>query len=80
MEMDVGYAGDVAEGVSLPKIMKDDVQGGGADHTVSTGVEYLAGAQGGIRSLMPHDDSEGEVSLADDDVAFCLRSMFAEQG
>lgn len=60
--------------------MRDDIHGGGADHTVSTEPEFVAGAQGGIKSLMLHDDSEGEVSLADDDVAFCLRSMFAEPG
>lgn len=51
------------------------VGGGDVSAGTSTAVEH-----DGIHSLVPHGESEEEVPLPDDDVAFCPRSMFSEAG
>lgn len=53
-----GAAGAVAADGYVPRLVRDDIHGGGANHTVSIEPEFVAGAQGGIKSLMPHNDSE----------------------
>ena len=77
----ISSAGD-ADGGSFQNIAGS----GGPSGPVGNPPDGLAGSglspklDGSIPTLVPYGESDDEVALLDDDIAFCLRAMFASPG